>query len=132
MELSEFVKETLLQLIDGVRNAQSASEDTDAVINPRTLFNAEKLPTVTVRGERRLVQLVEFEVGLTSADLQSSKKGIGVMLGGLGVGGDAERSGTRSTVTHIRFNIPIVLPGVDVGNTPHTPTPRTNPNKHRY
>lgn len=132
MELSEFVKETLLQLIDGVRNAQSASEDTDAVINPRTLFNAEKLPTVTVRGERRLVQLVEFEVGLTSADLQSSKKGIGVMLGGLGVGGDAERSGTRSTVTHIRFNIPIVLPSVDGGNTPYTPTPRTNPNKHRY
>lgn len=132
MELSEFVKETLLQLIDGVQNAQDETQDSDAVINPRMVSDTDKLLTTIVRDESRLVQLVEFEVGLTSADLQSSKKGIGVMLGGLGIDGGVSKSGTQSTVTHIRFNIPIVLPSVDGGNTPHTPTPHTNPNRHRY
>jgi len=132
MELNEFVKETLLQLINGVKSAQEEAENVDAVINPAEVFGLNNILKASIKDKQRLVQLIEFEVGLTSCESESSKKGIGVMLGGVGVGGNTSKGGNLSTVTNIKFSVPIVLPSTDNENTPYTPKPHINTNRNVY
>ena len=95
MELQEFVKETLLQITKGVKEAQEEARSYGGVVNPRLVQDATN---------------VEFEVGLTESSEDKTKKGIGVLLGGLKGGIDGSDSRTTSSVTKIRFTVPLVLP----------------------
>lgn len=39
MELKEFVTQTLVQIIEGVKDAQQQTKDSGALINPKTFRN---------------------------------------------------------------------------------------------
>lgn len=107
MELQEFVKETLLQITKGVKEAQEEARSYGGVVNPRLVQDATN---AQINGEYRPAQNVEFEVGLTESSEDKTKKGIGVLLGGLKGGIDGSDSRTTSSVTKIRFTVPLVLP----------------------
>ena len=107
MVLQDFVKETLLQLTMGVKEAQEAVKGYGAVINPKFITGSE---SAKICGEYRPVQNISFEVGLTTASEDMSQKGIGVILGGLKAGykGNGEKS--ESAVTNVKFTIPLAFP----------------------
>jgi hypothetical protein len=89
-----------------------------AVINPANISGGNEILRAAIDNKTRLVQVVDFEVGLTISNEENSKKGLGVMLGGLGMGANSSSTGNTSTATSIKFNVPVVLPSVDNGNTP--------------
>ena len=133
MELREFIKETLLQLMQGVKDAQDETKDLDAVINPETVSIGGDRVYTAINNTNRMVQYVSFEIGLTSTTDDSIKKGIGVNLGGvLNTGGGKDHKDSNSSATKISFEIPVVLPSIPNGNEikPYNITPRTN--KHSY
>lgn len=107
MELKEFVKETLLEIVEGVKEAQDAVKEYGATVNPRIVKNSE---SAQVGGEYRPVQNVDFEVGLTASEESGNRKGIGVALGGFKAGVDGNGGRSSSTATKIRFVVPLVLP----------------------
>lgn len=113
MELQEFVKETLLQITKGVKDAQEAAKEYGAVVNPKIMPGCE---SAQISGEYRPVQNISFEIGLTTASEDSSKKGIGVILGGLKAGYDANDGKKESAVTNIKFSIPLAFPVDASGN----------------
>lgn len=112
MELKEFVKETLLQIIQGVGDAQDEAEEYGAAINPGKI-TGNGIAQSGYNNKPCTVQNVDFEVVLSSATNESSKKGIGVMLESIGVGANKNTDGNNSTVTNIKFSIPIILPHTD-------------------
>ena len=107
MELKEFIEETLLQIIGGVKSAQEKAKDTGALINPADAKSSD--PKVH-RKYQEYIGSVDFEVALTNAEEKEGKKGIGVWFGGIGLGGQQKTDMQNMSVTNIRFSIPIILP----------------------
>lgn len=115
MELREFIKETLIQVVEGVRDAQAATAQTGAAISPcaddcgYALGGKVSIGPLTGPGTG-FVQYVSFDVGLTSADQKEKKGGVGVFFGSLGAGGQASSQSQSGAVTRVQFVVPVVLP----------------------
>lgn len=106
MELKEFVKETLIQITDGVIEAEEVCNPKGANVNPLLSNNHEA--AMTAYGNS--VSMVKFHVGLCESKDSSDKRGIGVFLANLGVGYSGNDSSSNTAITTIDFSIPIKLP----------------------
>jgi hypothetical protein len=101
MNLEDFVKESLGQIFRGVQGAASVAKATGATIDPRQYG----VPGTTDDFGRN-IQSIMFDVAVTVTETGDVKGGISVM--GIGVKGAA--SELSSTVSRIKFNVPVVLP----------------------
>ncbi|HBX44444.1 MAG TPA: hypothetical protein DEG28_00925 [Porphyromonadaceae bacterium] len=133
MELKEFIKETLLQIITGVRDAQTESAEYDAIVNPANIEKGDVMVT-HIDNNVRTVQNICFEVALASSSSEATKAGIGVMLAYIGGGINKNTDGQNSITTGIKFTIPIALPAIDNKNKASSPNISfgTPTNRHRY
>jgi hypothetical protein len=117
MVLEEFVKDTLLQIIKGVKSAQDEADAFGAVVSPS--LSSEDVNTVKIHDKSRTVTGVDFDVVLTES--VSSKGDAKVSVGFMhfakvgAEGGDAKENGVR---TSVKFSVPVALPGYDNANTP--------------
>jgi hypothetical protein len=98
VDLETFIAETLRQIVKGVKTAQSHADCTGAQINP------------LLDGACIAVEQIEFDVAVTVTEGSEKKGGIGVFTGGFGIGGQANANTANSSVSRIRFNVPVVLP----------------------
>ena len=107
MELQDFIKQTLVEIMNGVKDAQEATKDSGGYVAPKTtdLLKAAEVGITPRQG-------VEFDVALTTSDAKGQKAGIGVFLGSFGVGGQNEAKAENLSHTRIRFSVPIALPTV--------------------
>ena len=97
MELKKFIAQTLLDIVQGVEDAQekAAEEGTAGRIAPYST-------TDTTRGVRE----IDFDVAITSAEGAEAGAGISVV----GIGAKGSLSTERSNVSRIKFSVPITLP----------------------
>jgi hypothetical protein len=108
MELKDFVRETIQNIVAGVAEAQSATKDLGAVVNPSGLHYYKEGQQNT--STHALPQDVLFNVGLTSMSKDGSSEGIGVFLGGVTLGKKNDSGTEDVAVTSVQFTVPIVLP----------------------
>src|SRR5690348_11433047 len=108
MELKEFVRITLEQIVEGAALAQDGIKKKGGIINPSRLsfqkdghWNNYSSP---------IPQEVLFDVGLTTSDKSGSAEGVGVFLGGINLGKKNDAGAEQIAVTRVRFAIPLVLP----------------------
>ncbi len=108
MELREFVTETLIAIQEGVQEAihRWTEGQRTGVINP--VWNVKDGVTVDWKDYERVV---EFDVAVTATDKAGAtgKGGIKVFTV-VDVGAEGSTSSERSTVSRIKFSIPIVPP----------------------
>jgi hypothetical protein len=108
MNLREFVSTVLTDIINGVRDAQEEagkSPDSGAIVAPGTYLYPDGTPE---EGSRP--QNVEFDVAVTSEEGKSSKKGLGIVVASIGIGAQGQSEAKSSSVSRIKFIIPLVLP----------------------
>jgi hypothetical protein len=110
MELNVFIKESLCQIIDGVKGAQEYAGQKGAIINPINFQPAKEWQAGMFNKEVRVVSNIDFEVGLTQSG--GSSAGIGVYFGEIVVGAKGETSSKTVSATSIRFSVPVVLPSI--------------------
>lgn len=108
MELQEFIKQTLLQITSGVKEAQEELKDSGCLINPKSFGNANAIAT-GVKNKTRNIQKLKINAALTITENEGSKSGIGIAKI-VKAGIDAEESSSNQQVTSIEFEIPIALP----------------------
>lgn len=117
MELKEFIEDTLMQIVQGVKSAQDKALEYNAIISPAESTHE----TVRINNKNRSVEMVDFEVILSETQTDKGEGRVSVNLMKLfkaDIGGnDNKENGTR---TNIKFRVPIILPGHDNGNTPTT------------
>jgi hypothetical protein len=101
MKLQEFVKETLLAVINGVGEAQDALGERGGEVNPYT----RGTPKGLLYGSKEL-QYVDFDVAVTVVESTEASAGITV----LGIGGKGALSESTNSVSRIKFRVPIGLP----------------------
>ncbi len=93
MDIETFVSETLRQIVKGVQTAQEHDDCKQARVNP-----AARMKTI------------EFDVAVMVTEGNEKKAGIGVFTGAFGVGGQANTNTANSSVSRIRFSVPVILP----------------------
>jgi hypothetical protein len=106
MKLSEFVSETIKELIDGVNAARKYAEDKDALVNPLSAYGSGN-PYSAKNGR---ATFVEFDVVVTTTDTDKGKGGVGIFVGAFGVGVQGEEATENSSVSRVKFTIPVMLP----------------------
>jgi len=111
MNIQEFIRDAIVQIVSGVAEAREGVEAHGARAGSDPVYGHLKDNKVMTDSDGRQVTLVEFDVALTKADGTGTKGGIGVFLGGVGVGSQAAIHGEASSHSRIRFSVPVVLPG---------------------
>lgn len=109
MELKEFVTETLVQITQGVKDAQEQIKDTGALINPMTYDSSGSIHS-GIKSNCRNTQSIKMDIAVTVIENSGNKAGIGIVASVFKVGASSEQSDSNSTTSRIEFNVPISLP----------------------
>lgn len=110
MELKDFIKETLVEIINGVKEAQKDIESTGAYINPMVSKSTDKISVAHYSGHTYTIYDVDFDIAVTASDSSGKKGGIGVFLGSVGAGTKAESNESNVFQNKIKFQVPISYP----------------------
>ena len=119
MELQDFISTTLIQIARGIEMAANELDDSKAVVNPRNVNT--RVPEEadiygyldTKRKFYKVVQKIEFDVAVTAEKGTETKGGIGIQVGSIGLGTQGKSENASSSVSRIKFSIPMTLPTED-------------------
>ena len=119
MELKDFVKATLIQIADGIKEAQT-EVDSDMLINPNGVASNNSGDKFLRTGGSRFVQEIEINVGITEIEKEGEKAGIGIVTGFISGGAQGTSDNTNQVVSSVRFKIPVALPSSETpkGHSP--------------
>ena len=111
MELKEFVSIALQQIVAGVGEAQGGV--TNGEINPK-IWQSQRDAAVKMKilesNSGKWIHLVEFDVAVTVAEGTATKGGIGLVVGPVTLGSTGQSSNQSSTVSRIKFEVPVAWP----------------------
>lgn len=120
MDLRNFIKETLVQIAQGVEDAREALKDSTAIVNPRNVAGASsgggdsKVYGYVVEEEskvyRQAIQSISFDVAVSVANGTETKGGIGLVVGPVALGSNGKTDATNSSQSRIQFRVPMALP----------------------
>lgn len=107
MELKEFVKETLVQIMEGVKSAQEATKDM-GIVNPYQDVYGTEMHSKTVRDKNgQIIHMVDFDVNVTTAEGSEVKGGAGIVIGPLKLGGSGATNEKDTSENRVKFQVPI-------------------------
>lgn len=112
MELKDFIKETLLQISEGVISAQEELKNSGCLINPliSSIVNGTTLINEGKQNERRQVQNIKMSIAISITENKGEKSGIGIVASVIKAGLSKDESEQNHTINRIDFEIPISLP----------------------
>lgn len=115
MELKEFISDVLVQIAEGVRDADEAVSQAGGVASPATRFgprgDAPDTPHFATLANGAPVFLVDFDVPVTVSESSGADAHARLSIATVfsaGVGG--KQSDSTATVSRVRFKVPIALP----------------------
>lgn len=115
MELKDFVRESLVQIAQGILEASESLKSTSAHINPKNIY---------VNGDNRqnygrlvkdklyspVVELVEFDVAVHASEGTETNGKIGIRIGLIGLGADGKSQESSRSESRIKFRVPVTFP----------------------
>lgn len=116
MNLQDFITQALVQISSGIKNADEQLLQAGAIVNPRHVVGANQdkenlYGYIAERPEwRRHIHVVEFDVAVTAVEGKETKGGIGIVVGSIGLGSQGRSEESSTSVSRIKFRIPIALP----------------------
>jgi hypothetical protein len=110
MNLQEFIKTALTDIVAGVAEASVAAQEHGGSVGSMMLYGYVKENKILTDDKNRPVATVEFDIALAEANSKDTKGGIGVYLGAVGLGSQGASHGEASTHSRIKFSVPVVLP----------------------
>src|SRR5262249_33685975 len=93
MEVDEFVRQTLEQIIRGVKGAHAQATGLGARV-----------------GSDGKTTLVEFDLAVTVNESGEASAGVGIIVLGVGIGAKGKRGSETSIVSRMKFSVPVMLP----------------------
>ena len=115
MELKEFIKESLSQIIDAVVETQDKYKETNVLICPDDIQGENN--NLYIRDENLYqyfnrytrVQNIEMDIAISVTEKEGNKSGLGIAKI-INAGISSENAQQNESITKIKFSIPIVLP----------------------
>ncbi|MDO9165059.1 MAG: hypothetical protein Q7U13_03035 [Rhodoferax sp.] len=110
MDLQEFIKKALVDIVAGVADAREEAQKQGATIGSNPVYGHLREAKIITDKSERPVSNVEFDIALAEANAKDTKGGIGVFLGTVGLGTQGASHGESSSHSRIKFSVPIVFP----------------------
>jgi len=111
IELKEFIQETLVQIVSGVKNAQEEIEDIGGEICPTGLyFSAGQEQPIIYKPGLGIVQTVEFDIALSTAKETEGKGSAGISISVINLGARGGIKKSKEEANRVRFTVPVLLP----------------------
>lgn len=110
MELKEFIRTALSEIVAGVSEAGNEANSHGAKIGATRLYGYLKEAKIVYDDNNHPVSQVEFDIALAEGNSTDTKGGIGVYLGAVGLGSQGASHGEKTTHSRIKFSVPIVFP----------------------
>ncbi|MGH9437269.1 MAG: hypothetical protein ACRD22_05065 [Terriglobia bacterium] len=107
MELKDFIRATLEQIVEGADLANKRISELGGIVNPTGLDLMRD--GKSNMSSHAIPQDVLFDVGLTATDKSGSTEGIGVFLGSISLGKKNDSGVEQVAVTRVRFSVPLVF-----------------------
>lgn len=111
MKLEDFISESIIQIISGVKKAQDYAENNNASVNSISLQQGKSTGDSYYDSKTlRPAQVIDFDVSVTTKEDEQTtgKAGVFVSVFKLGVEG---KEGVENLMSNrIKFSIPIMLP----------------------
>lgn len=115
MELKEFIKESLSQIIDAVKETQEKYKDTNVVICPDNIQEVKSGLYIFDENEynnyssRSKVQNIDMDIAISVTEKEGNKSGLGIAKI-INAGISSENTQQNESISKIKFSIPVVLP----------------------
>ncbi|NRB39742.1 MAG: hypothetical protein HRU20_14965 [Pseudomonadales bacterium] len=110
MKLDDFVSETIKQIIQGVVSAQEFGNSKNAKVNPLTSRLAGQGEGQAYCEQTGVpLQQVKFDVAVTVTEETSNSEG-GESIGSISVSPAVTISTQNSSISRIKFEVPVLLP----------------------
>ena len=111
MELKDFIKSTISQVIDAVEELNEQYEEKDAVINPSSPYKqGQDVRSVDTRTGKRQVAEIEFDLTVSVDESKGTGGKVNVLA--CVIGGDVSKTVSQgnSSVSRVKFTVPVMLP----------------------
>ena len=111
MELKQFIKETLVEISQGVNEAHEELKGSGTVINPSYVKNESEKVFLYTEGlvKHPLIQFIDFDVAVTASEESGNTGKAGVSIVGINLGTQRTKDASTSGVSRIKFQVPILL-----------------------
>lgn len=111
MKLEEFVAESLRQIINGIKTAQLyAKEQGASVVPERMSFRTSGDNQLFDKKDGTPIDKISFDVAVTTLDGTTTKGGIGIFVGAIGLGSQGQSDSSSQYISRLQFSIPIIYP----------------------
>lgn len=107
MELKDFIKGTIADIAIAIKELNEEGTSIGLLVNPVDCHCLSKGFSET--GDGRLVKDIEFNLSISASDTTESGGGIKINVLKAGISNETN----NSTVSTIRFSIPVAFPGCD-------------------
>lgn len=115
MDLKDFIKITIVEISQGIKEAQDVTSDLGVIVNPEGMSVGSKGDKILRHDGWRYVQDLEINVAISVSEGEGTKAGLGVVTGLFQGGASASNESANQTVSTVKLNIPVALP---VSKTP--------------
>lgn len=109
MQLREFIKEVLTQIVDGVRDAQEPNGGAFVVPGGDGGHKYADHPRFAASARLKST-IVDFDVAVTAEDAGKIGGGAGVKVMSIRFGATGETMTKDTTVSRVQFAVPLLLP----------------------
>lgn len=110
MELDEFVKQAITQVVAGAASANQDLQAKGAVVFPACVDHGNGALVYDDGELPPTVSQIHFDVAITSAE-QSEKSGkFGIVVASIGLGANASNTATTTSLSRVSFDVPVLFP----------------------
>ena len=110
MNLQEFIRTALVEIVAGVADARAEVQKHGASVGSMKLYGYLKEAKVITNEDEQPVTQVEFDIALADTSGTSTKGGIGVFLGSVGLGSQGASQAETASHSRVKFSVPVSFP----------------------
>ena len=110
MDLKEFTKQTLIQIVEGAASANDELANCDSYIPYTNIGNSKSAYSYDENRVARLIVNIDFDVAITATESESANGGASLKVASLlNIGGSGENKTENQTISRIKYTLPLVL-----------------------
>ena len=112
MQLNEFIKETLIQIITGANKANESLKDDGALVFPANIVTTDGR-IVYAKTDHPMpvpISTIKFDVAVTESTERGKTGGIGVTVASIGIGTKRTEENSTNSVSRVSFEVPVLFP----------------------
>lgn len=121
MDLKEFIKESIVQIAQGIEEANKELEESPAMVNPIHVVANSDSAQAYARTRKashdnpgtRIVEKVDFDVAVVAETGEGGEIGAKLSIASIGIGAKGETTSMNKSESRIKFSIPMVYPGYE-------------------